>query len=254
MFEQESQKTLPNPPQRAPVLGYPIRLGSLEDLVHQAFHAPAQKGGVHVVTLNPEMIMKGEQSSAFGEILKSADFPLPDGAGVIWALKRQGLRQARIPGIEFATALLATLNQTHCPRGVALLGAKPEVMGVLPQALLVRFPNLSLAFARDGFFSPEDAFPIVQEMVSTHPRVVLVALGVPRQEEWIKAFRTHFADDTIFVGVGGSFDVWAGHIQRAPQLMQALNLEWLWRFTLEPWRIQRSLQPLLHYVWKVLTT
>jgi len=148
----------------ATVLDYPIRLGSLNDLVDAAFHAPPQAGGIHVVTLNPEMIIKGEESPEFGDILKNADFPLPDGAGVIWALKRQGIQQARIPGIE-------------CNR---------------------------------------------------------------------------FTEDTIFVGVGGSFDVWTGQIQRAPKLMQALNLEWLWRFTLEPWRIQRSMQPLLQYVWKVL--
>jgi len=111
---------------------------------------------------------------------------------------------------------------------------------------------LSLAFAHDGFFRNEDLVPIVEEMASTKPRLVLVALGVPRQEQWIKAFRNRFTEDTIFVGVGGSFDVWTGQIQRAPKLMQALNLEWLWRFTLEPWRIQRSMQPLLQYVWKVL--
>ena len=248
---QENEETL-KALKTATVLDYPIRLGKLEDLVHEAFHASPQVGGVHVVTLNPEMIIKGEESPEFGDILKNADFPLPDGAGVIWALKRQGIQQARIPGIEFATALLATLHDTQCPRGVALLGAKPEVMGLLPMALLKRFPHLSLAFAHDGFFRNEDLVPIVEEMVATNPRVVLVALGVPRQEEWIKTFRTRFSEDTIFVGVGGSFDVWTGQIQRAPKLMQALNLEWLWRFTLEPWRIQRSMQPLMQYVWKVL--
>jgi N-acetylglucosaminyldiphosphoundecaprenol N-acetyl-beta-D-mannosaminyltransferase len=248
---QETQEAL-NTSKTASVLDYPIRLGNFNDLVDAAFHVPPQAGGIHVVTLNPEMMIKGEESPDFGDILKNADFPLPDGAGVVWALKRQGIQQARIPGIEFATALLETLHHTQCPRGVALLGAKPEVMELLPMALLKRFPHLSIAFAHDGFFRNEDLVPIVEEMASTNPRVVLVALGVPRQEEWIKAFRSRFADDTIFVGVGGSFDVWTGQIQRAPKLIQALNLEWLWRFTLEPWRIQRSLQPLVQYVFKVL--
>ena len=248
----ENQEMRKASAEMASVLNYPIRLGRMEALVQEAFKAPPQVGGIHVVTVNPEMIIKGEESPDFGSILKKADFPLPDGAGVIWALKRQGILQARIPGIEFATALLDSLDREQCPRGVALLGAKPEVMALLPKALLKRFPHLSLAFARDGFFGEDDLLPIVEAMVAANPRVVLVALGVPRQEEWIQLFRTRFAEDTLFVGVGGSFDVWAGQVQRAPKLMQALNLEWLWRFTLEPWRIQRSMQPLLQYVWKVL--
>jgi N-acetylglucosaminyldiphosphoundecaprenol N-acetyl-beta-D-mannosaminyltransferase len=237
---------------RAEVLGYPIQLGTLDRVLEVVWNVHPQSGGTHVVTLNPEMIMRGEDAPAFGEILKQADFPIPDGAGVVWALKRQGIVQSRIPGIEFAFALLKRLHAEGSPRGVALLGAKPQVMQALPHALQAQLPDLKIAFARDGFYPPEEEERLVENMVQAHPKLVLLALGVPRQETWIATHRHRFAADTIFVGVGGSFDVWTGSIQRAPRMFQVLNLEWLWRFSLEPWRIQRSMKPLLHFVWRVL--
>ncbi len=242
-----------NETQWAHVLGYPIALGGSLTLLDAVLQHPPKAGGLHVVTLNPEMIMRGEEDPHFSEILKQADFPLPDGAGVVWGLKRQGIQQARIAGIEFARALLHRLHEQADPRGVALLGAKPEVMTLLPEMLLQAFPNLKIAFTQHGFYPATEEDHLVDAMVKAHPRLVLVALGVPRQETWIAQYRHRFAPDTLFVGVGGSFDVWTGQIQRAPKLWQRLNLEWLWRFTLEPWRIKRSLFPLLRFVKNVLT-
>jgi N-acetylglucosaminyldiphosphoundecaprenol N-acetyl-beta-D-mannosaminyltransferase len=238
--------------ERAEVLGYSVKLGTLEGLLEAVWNATPQSGGVHVVTLNPEMIMRGQEDPSFGEILKNADCPIADGAGVVWALKRQGIVQSRLPGIELAFALLKRLHAEDSPRGVALLGAKPEVMNLLPNALETQLPNLKIAFAQDGFYPLEEEERLVENMVQAHPKLVLVALGVPRQETWIARYRHRFAEDTIFVGVGGSFDVWTGNIQRAPRVFQVLNLEWLWRFYLEPWRIQRSMKPLLQFVWHIL--
>jgi N-acetylglucosaminyldiphosphoundecaprenol N-acetyl-beta-D-mannosaminyltransferase len=244
------------PVSEARVLGYPI---SLYPTIEEALRPllPEEEGvytGVahpYIVTLNPEMIMQGERSPAFGAILKNATLHLPDGSGVVWALKQQGIAQPRLPGIECAQAILEHLHRTQNPRGVAFLGAKPDVMGRLPGVLLQRYPDLCLAYARDGYVPPEEMGAVVQEMVAAHPRVVMVALGVPRQEEWISQYRSHFAPDTLFIGVGGSFDVWAGQVQRAPRWMQRLNLEWAWRFYLEPWRMKRSTWPILQFMWRV---
>jgi N-acetylglucosaminyldiphosphoundecaprenol N-acetyl-beta-D-mannosaminyltransferase len=236
----------------ATVLGYPIALGDIHTLVDDVFAQSQTQRQQHIVTLNPEMIMVGEAHPAFGDILKHADMPIPDGAGVVWALGRQGIAQGRIPGIEFAQALLDHLNTTHDARGVALVGAAPEVMAKLPVALMDRYPDLTICFTRDGFFPPDEEHPIAEAMAAMHPKVVMVALGVPRQETWIATHRRLFAEDTIFIGVGGSFNVWTDSVKRAPLIMQRLNLEWAWRLALEPWRIKRSMPPLLRFVARVL--
>lgn len=233
------------------VLGYPIFQGSLEALIGGIVEA-AENSPQHVVTLNPEMIMQGEADPAFAKILKEAEWPIPDGAGVVWALKRQGITQPRLPGIEVAEALLQHLHETQNPRGAAFIGAHPDVINLLPAALLRRFPKLEILFTRDGYFPLEDEEKIAEEMAAMRPKLVLVALGVPRQEMWIARHRARFAVDTIFIGVGGSFNVWVGAVQRAPAIMRALHLEWAWRFALEPWRIKRAGEPLLRFVFRVL--
>jgi len=235
----------------AHVLGYPIALGQRDALVDHVFTA-SEQAQQHVVTLNPEMIMQGEARPAFGAILKNADMPIPDGAGVIWALKKQRIQQVRLPGIEFADALLQRLHNTQNARGLAVIGASPEVMAKLPHHLVLKYPQLELCFARDGFFPVEDEEAIAQEMADMHPKVVMVALGVPRQETWIAQHRSKFANDTLFIGVGGSFNVWTDSVKRAPLIMQKLQLEWTWRLALEPWRIKRSMPPLLNFVRRVI--
>jgi N-acetylglucosaminyldiphosphoundecaprenol N-acetyl-beta-D-mannosaminyltransferase len=236
----------------APVLGYPISLfPNVQTAIEGLFSEDAPERPT-IVTLNPEMIMQGEANPEFASILKHATRCLPDGAGVVWALRRKGIVQTRLPGIECAEALLRHLHDSQNPRGVAFIGAKPTVMAQLPAIMLNRFADLAIAFTRDGYFPKEEATAIAKEMAETHPQVVMVALGVPAQEFWIAQHKHLFAKDTVFIGVGGSFDVWAGHVVRAPALMQKMHLEWAWRFMQEPWRIKRSTLPLLQFVLKVL--
>jgi N-acetylglucosaminyldiphosphoundecaprenol N-acetyl-beta-D-mannosaminyltransferase len=238
-------------PETADVLGYPIALGGLDALVDYVFTA-SETAQQQVVTLNPEMMMQGEANPKFGMILKNADMPIPDGAGVIWALKKKGIQQDRLPGIEFADALLKRLHDIQDPRGLAVIGAHPEVMAKLPAALVRKHPQLELVFARDGFFPADEEDAIAQEMADMNPKVVMVALGVPRQEQWIATHKEKFSNDTIFIGVGGSFNVWTDSVKRAPVIMQELQLEWAWRLALEPWRIKRSMPPLLNFVRRVI--
>jgi len=177
----------------------------------------------------------------------------------VWALRRVAKRQhspvtpTRVPGIELAWCLL-TLCAQH-QQGVALLGASPQVITHLPQQLQAKLGlPLAVSYTHHGFFKAGDeSMAIALEAAKARPRLVLVALGVPRQEAWIAAHRHLFAEGTLLMGVGGSFDVWAGAVKRAPLLMQRLNLEWAWRLALQPWRIQRSVPPLARFVLRVLT-
>jgi N-acetylglucosaminyldiphosphoundecaprenol N-acetyl-beta-D-mannosaminyltransferase len=233
------------------VLGYPIHTDTQAALLIRLDTALAQGGHPHVVTLNPEMLMAGDADPDFGEILKTADVVLPDGAGIVWALRRKGYAVKRIPGIEFAENLLEDAARTGQP--VALIGASPEVNQAAQSALLNRFTGLKIAYAHHGFFESETEHALVaRQCANTQPRYVFVALGVPRQEQWIRQYRSWFQQPTVFVGVGGSFDIWSGLKKRAPAVFRQLHLEWLYRISSEPWRIRRVAFTLPMFVVKII--
>lgn len=226
---------------------YPIHLVTAEEGLAAITQAA---GNIHVVTLNPEMIMQGDADPELGEILRRAGLVIPDGAGVVWALKRKRHPIKRLPGIEFSEAVLNWAAKNQQPIGI--IGARQDVLDLAMENLKTRFPGLSIAYARNGFFdNPADIEAAAKACAETNPRVVLVAMGVPRQEKWIAQY-SHLFQNTILIGVGGSLDVWSGQTQRAPGWMRTLNLEWLYRITSEPWRIQRIYKTLPMFVVKVL--
>lgn len=237
-------------PPAATVLGYRIHLGTMAALAQTCLARQTAGQSSWVVTLNPEMIMRGQASPDFDRCLHATDVCLPDGAGVVWALQRQGIIQPRLPGIEFAEALMAALaNQGG---RVALIGAHPEVVARAATRLSDRYPGLTIAMEQDGYFDTAQEPVVVDQAIGARPQLVLVALGVPRQELLIERYRAQFEPGTILVGVGGSFDVWSGTIARAPGVFRALSMEWVWRLASQPWRIRRSLGPLARFAVQVV--
>ncbi|MEB3308513.1 MAG: WecB/TagA/CpsF family glycosyltransferase [Cyanobacteriota bacterium] len=221
-------------PLRSQVLGVPVDV--CEDVFEAACELQARGGG-QVVTLNSEMTMAALADPALGEAIQRASLVIPDGAGVVWALGRKGFRLRRTPGIELAWSLL----EHACSAGwnVALLGSSPEVMATLVEVLQRQLPGLQLVFHAHGYQS-EDAWPALEEkLIGARPDLVLVALGVPRQELWIRHLSGRGSG--LWMGVGGSFDVWAGRKKRAPRWMGALHVEWLYRLIQEPHRWRRML-------------
>ena len=206
-----------------------------------------QRGGGQIVTLNAEMTMAARANPELGGAIAAADLVIPDGAGVVWALGRQGFRVRRSPGIELARQLLIYAASHHWR--VALVGASPEVMELLVARLRREIPGLDLAFTIHGYQDPEQWPGIEQQLQQAQPDLVLAALGVPRQETWIQ--RLHAGQSGLWMGVGGSFDVWSGIKQRAPQWMSRLQIEWLYRLIQEPTRWRRMLA-LPAFAWEVL--
>jgi N-acetylglucosaminyldiphosphoundecaprenol N-acetyl-beta-D-mannosaminyltransferase len=229
---------------------YRVHLASAEEGLVPVQSAVASGHNLHVVTLNPEMIMQGDMDPELGRIIRSAGLVIPDGTGVVWALKSQGHRIKRLPGIEFSEALLSLAQRLGWK--VAVIGASPQVLPKAVATLHERFPNLEIAYSHHGFFkSLEEERQVAEACAAQQPSVVLIAMGAPRQEFWIDRFQTLF-HGTVFVGVGGSLDVWSGTRRRAPLLMRKLNLEWLYRITTEPHRIRRIYKTLPLFVVKVL--
>ncbi len=236
--------TGPRDRRRCRVLGIPVDV--CRDVPSAAISLHSDGGG-QIVTLNAEMTMNARRNSDLGAVIESADLVVPDGAGVVWALGRQGVKVRRSPGIELAWSLLK-YAAAHGWR-VALVGASPEVMERLLGRLSSHFPELQLVFAEHGYQQPT-AWPALESRLHTlRPDLVLVALGVPRQEIWSCRHRQGMPG--IWMGVGGSFDVWSGLKQRAPEWSSRLHLEWLYRLIQEPSRWRRYLV-LPQFVWAVL--
>jgi N-acetylglucosaminyldiphosphoundecaprenol N-acetyl-beta-D-mannosaminyltransferase len=223
----------PPAPVRARVLGVPV---DVCDVFATAL-ALHRDGGGQIVTLNAEMTMAARADRALGAVIEAAQLVIPDGAGVVWALGRQGYMVRRTPGIETARRLLD--HATAHGWRVALVGASPEVMERLQGRLTGQLPGLKLVFTAHGYQS-SDAWPdLERDLINAQPDLVLAALGVPRQELWIQRLRP--GHPGLWMGVGGSFDVWAGVKKRAPDWMSTLQIEWLYRLLKEPTRWRRML-------------
>ena len=200
-----------------------------------------------VITINPEMIFYASKHPEFAQIINEAELVIPDGIGVQIGLKILGHNVRRIAGIEFGRKILekyAAENKT-----CALVGAKPEVIEKAAANLQKEIDNINIVYKHDGYF--KDDSEILNNLTEVQPNVVLTALGSPKQEEFnYKAKK--LLPDTLFIGVGGSFDVWAGAVKRAPEIYQKMGLEWLYRTVKEPKRFKRIFPTLPLFVLKVI--
>ena len=200
-----------------------------------------------VITINPEMIENASQNPDFAEIINSAELVIPDGIGVEIGLKILGYNVRRIAGIEFSHRMIEECAKNS--QSVALVGAKPQIVEKAKENLEKEISGLYITYAHDGYFSNDEE--IINELKIRQPRLVLCALGSPKQEEFIIKAK-QVLPNALFVGVGGSFDVWSGVVERAPEIYQKLGLEWLYRTVKEPKRFKRIFPNLPLFVLKVL--
>ncbi|MEA5572724.1 WecB/TagA/CpsF family glycosyltransferase [Calothrix sp. UHCC 0171] len=207
--------------------------------------------GAHVVTLNAEMTMQAEQNKLLADVIRNAELVIPDGAGVVLYL-RLLLQQKvqRAPGIELAENLLFSLERSHSDAKVFFYGGAPGVAQQAAEYWQQQTPELAIAGTHSGYHSKEEEQLLKENLAQTQPQVILVGLGVPRQEMWIAKNR-HLCPQAIWIGVGGSFDIWSGTKTRAPSWLGNNNLEWLYRLYQEPWRWRRMLA-LPEFAWKAI--
>ncbi|MBQ2644870.1 WecB/TagA/CpsF family glycosyltransferase [bacterium] len=230
------------------ILGYKVDLLSFDEAIETITEKSTEKS-TQTVTINPEMIALANENVVFSEILKNADLVIPDGVGIKIALKIQGIIQEQIPGIEFAKRLIEYCAKHSLP--IALIGAKEEIVQNAAKNLKTEYTNLNVAYIRNGYFSENDERTIIDELKNVNPKLVLVALGVPKQEIFINKYKNEFFH-TMFVGVGGSFDVWSGQVKRAPLLFRKIGCEWLWRLIKDPSRFNRMFPTLPLFLFKVI--
>lgn len=224
------------------LLGLNVDTFSFDEAIEYAKSISGQ-----VVTINPEMVNNAVNNKEFAQIINSAELIIPDGIGVEIGLKILGYKVRRIAGIEFSYRMIEECAKNS--QSVALIGAKPEIVEKAKQNLENGIQNLYITYAHDGYF--DDDTEILDNLKVRQPRLVLCALGSPKQEEFI-AKAKEILPNALFVGVGGSFDVWSGVVERAPEIYQKLGLEWLYRTVKEPKRFKRIFPTLPLFVLKVL--
>lgn len=229
------------------VMGLPVHSpdGEQGGYVRWLHQRLSQHQGTHVVTLNAEMCMQAQEDRRLRQIVSQADLVAPDGSGIELYFRFLGDRPVlRYPGIELAEDLLASLGP-HTK--IAFYGGKPEVVSAAADDWKSRFPQLNFQIVQHGYAKGAELDDFMEKLSTVQPDLIFVGLGVPRQEFWIAENR-QVCPDAVWVGVGGSFDIWSGSKVRAPQLMRSMHLEWLFRLYQEPWRWRRMLA-LPHFVW-----
>mgnify|MGYP000257921706 CR=1 FL=1 len=238
---------MPTTEQREQVLSYPVDLFTESEAVAKIENAWKHNQPLHVVTLNAEMVVASQKDSELDRIIRRAQLVVPDGAGVVWAIKLAKAKNSsvkRLPGIELAAAALAAAARQGQP--VALIGGRKEVMDKLVEELPKIHPGIRIVAFANGFYDKDKESEMVLQIAEAQPKLILVALGVPRQEYFIDHYSSYFPQ-TVIIGVGGSFDVWTGFVKRAPQSFQKFHCEWLYRLLKEPWRFSRMAQSLPNF-------
>lgn len=197
-----------------------------------------------VVTPNAEFAMEAKKNPRFLKILNESQLVLADGISSVYASKIVGQPlSGRVTGVSFAQALCEALAETG--GSIYLLGAKPGVAEQAGEKLKKEYPGLVIAGTHDGYFQQEG--PVVEKINAAHPDAMLVCLGAPKQEYFMEDHDGEL-EVPVMAGLGGSMDVLAGNVRRAPVFFQKAGLEWLYRLMKEPKRIRRMAKLPL-YLW-----
>ncbi len=206
------------------------------------------KGVHHVITGNTLMCLQAETDLELKEILNHAALVLPESWGIRWASRvyRQPLIEFT-PGIDFMLELCRAAEATG--HSIYLLGSAPGMAEAAQERLHHLFPGLKIVGTGHGYFKPTEEPSVIRRIKQKSPSLLFVGMGMPAQEKWI-ASHLKALGVPVVMGVGGSFDVLSGKLNRAPAWMRRSGIEWVYRFIQEPWRWRRMAQ-LPVFMWKV---
>jgi len=237
-------------PLRTDVLGIPVDRITMDGAVEFAEHLI--KGGTkgnYILAINPEKVMVLLKDEALRKFFAAAELLVPDGIGVVLALRwLHGLRTFRVPGSE----LMPRLCAMSAIKGysIFLFGSKEDVNKEAAEKLCQLYPGLKIAGRANGYLKEEDMPELVRRINSSGAEILFVALGSPKQEQWIQKWRPEL-NVNIIQGIGGTLDTIVGKVKRAPPLLCRLGLEWFYRLVTDPQRARRqSVLPV--FAWKVI--
>ncbi|HID06369.1 MAG TPA: glycosyltransferase, partial [Armatimonadetes bacterium] len=227
------------PPAQASVymLGVPVCTLNMERVLQRIEEFIAERQPRIIVTADTSALIRAQEDTEFRDIIRNADIVTPDGIGVVLAARLLGFPLTqRVSGVDLMRRLCELAGQ----RGyrIFLLGARPGVVERAAMRLRQLYPTLTIVGMHHGYFDASQELHIIKCIRDAHPDILFVAMGIPKQEKWI-AKHLNELNVPVSIGVGGSFDVYAGVAKRAPRWVQRLCLEWLYRALREPHRVKR---------------
>lgn len=219
------------------ILGTPISTLNMEQTLDLLQKWIGEEAPRLVVTADATALVIADEKPRFQDALSKASLITADSVGIIWAMKRAGIKNpSKVSGVEIVDRLCEMSSRT----GIRLyfIGSEPGITDRAAERMRLKYPGVNIVGTHHGFFPADSDEVVAQELAKTKPDVVFAAMGMPRQEEFL--LRTMaITKAKIGMGVGGSFDVFSGKTKRAPKLLQAMRLEWLWRLILNPSKISK---------------
>lgn len=217
------------------ILGYNVYNRSKDEFINLI---KTKEEKVNIISGNPEILYNGLINPMLSKVFKSEDAVIiPDGIGTVIASKiMKNPVKERIAGIEVMKDIIEYCIMNN--QKIYLLGATQETIEKCTENLKKQYSNLIIAGFHNGYFDIDNCEEIIKDIIEQNPYAIFIAMGSPRQELFIQKYKEQI-NSRIFMGVGGSFDIIAGTLKRAPKWMIKLGLEWLYRVSKEPWRIRR---------------
>lgn len=214
----------------------------------EAIEGFVEDGGMHIiVTADASAVVIAQKDDEFHRIINNADMVTPDSAGILLAAKWNGVPlPEKVSGVDLAVELSEMAARKN--HSIFLLGAAPGIAEQAAEELKKRFPGLKIAGTHDGYFTDNEK--IVSEIAASGAKILFVAMGIPKQEKWI----IHNFDKlgvAVAMGVGGTFDVLSGRVNRAPEWMRRRGLEWVYRLACNPRKISK-VATLPRFMWMVI--
>lgn len=192
-----------------------------------------------IFAVNPEKNYSVPKNRFLLESFRSADLLIPDGIGVVMAARfLHGAKLSRVPGVE----LMERICRLAAGKGyrVFLFGADEDVSRKAVEVLQERYPGLRVVGRANGFRRDDEMTSLVERINASEAQVLFLALGSPRQEQWYATHRDALRTVRVCQGIGGTLDVVAGKVRRAPEIWCRWDAEWLYRLLSEPTRIRRQ--------------
>ena len=222
---------------RREFLGAPMHALSMAETIGLAEESMRTRTPLLHTVVNVAKLVTMKNNAELREDVASADVINVDGTGVLWGARLLGVAiDERVAGVDVMTEMFALCaSKGYRP---FLLGAEQQVLDDMAAELARRYPDLVIAGLQNGYFSAEQEAGVIAAINASGADCLFVALPTPRKERFLKRYRSELLPSFV-MGVGGSFDVFAGKVVRAPVLIQRLGLEWLFRVVQEPGRLWR---------------
>ncbi len=239
---------------KSDILGVKIDSISFDETLKKAAFLISKKRASQIVTVNPEFIMSAQKDLFFKNTINNANLATPDGIGLMFAGRFLGVPfKERITGVDLTWALCKLAEDKGY--SVFFLGGKEGIAKEVARRVQHILPNLEIAGFHSGASDELNTYEIIEE---THPDILFVAFGAPKQEKFIYNLihgesPIHISGfKSLCIGVGGTFDYIAGKVKYAPKWMRKLGLEWLYRLFAQPNRFNRILTATIRFPWAVL--